>query len=228
VQQSPTQQQGNVMQTVVEQPRDARDNVLTSPVGTGPKLPSHTGHGVPEQVETGTRAIGEGVRPTIPTNTGHEKDHDQDIIQTMFESRGDGLIPGTPEHKSDRWRRYQERNGPWSYEHWSNVYNSNMPKASKANAAVDVYQETIGWGKREVTVDAGGASRRLDIADERTRRGIEYKTGYQIATPEILSEVERDAYLVESGWDIEWVFEGRASEPLLEALQKANIKYKFR
>jgi hypothetical protein len=70
VQQSPTQQQGNVMQTVVEQPRDARDNVLTLP-GTAPKLPSHTGHGVPEKVETGTRAIGEGVRPKIPTNTGH-------------------------------------------------------------------------------------------------------------------------------------------------------------
>jgi hypothetical protein len=73
VQQSPTQQQGNVMQTVVEQPRDARDNVLISPVGTAPEgTKSHTGHGVPERVETGTRAIGEGVRPTIPTNTGHD------------------------------------------------------------------------------------------------------------------------------------------------------------
>jgi hypothetical protein len=71
VQQSPMQQ-GNVMQTVVEQPRDARDNVLISPVGTAPEgTKSHTGHGVPERVETGTRAIGEGVRPKIPTNTGH-------------------------------------------------------------------------------------------------------------------------------------------------------------
>jgi hypothetical protein len=31
-----------VQQTVVEQPRDARDNVLTSPVGVGPKMPGHT------------------------------------------------------------------------------------------------------------------------------------------------------------------------------------------
>jgi hypothetical protein len=74
VQQSPTQQQG-VMQTVVEQPRDARDNVLTSP-GTAPKLPSHTGHGVPEKVETGTRAIGEGVRPKVPTSTAHENNEE--------------------------------------------------------------------------------------------------------------------------------------------------------
>jgi hypothetical protein len=70
VQQSPTQQQG-VMQTVVEQPRDARDNVLTSPVGTGPKMPSHTGHRVPEKVETGTKPFGEGGQPKVPTNTGH-------------------------------------------------------------------------------------------------------------------------------------------------------------
>jgi hypothetical protein len=73
VQQSPTQQQGNVMQTVVEQPKDARDNILTSPVGTAPEgVRSDTGHRVPEKVETGTGAIGEGVRPTIPTNTGHD------------------------------------------------------------------------------------------------------------------------------------------------------------
>jgi A nuclease family of the HNH/ENDO VII superfamily with conserved AHH len=85
VQQSPTQQQGNVMQTVVEQPRDARDNILTSPVGTAPEgTKSHTGHGVPEKVETGTRAIGEGVRPTIPTNTGHDK-IEQPAVTNVFE-----------------------------------------------------------------------------------------------------------------------------------------------
>jgi hypothetical protein len=83
VQQSPTQQQG-VMQTVVEQPRDARDNVLTSPVGTGPKLPSHTGHGVPEKVETGTRAIGEGEKLKVRTDTGHDK-AEQPAVTNVFE-----------------------------------------------------------------------------------------------------------------------------------------------
>jgi hypothetical protein len=86
VQQSPTQQQGNVMQTVVEQPRDARDNVLTSPVGTGPKLPSHTGHGVPEQVETGTKPFGEGVRPNVSTDTGHLK-NEKAAVTDVFESQ---------------------------------------------------------------------------------------------------------------------------------------------
>jgi hypothetical protein len=75
-----------VQQTVVEQPRDARDNVLTSPVGSGPKMPGHTGHGVPEKVETGTRAIGEGVRPKIPTNTGHVN-NEKAAVTNVFESR---------------------------------------------------------------------------------------------------------------------------------------------
>jgi hypothetical protein len=74
------------MQTVVEQPRDARDNILTSPVGTAPEgTKSHTGHGVPERVETGTRAIGEGGRPKIPTNTGHVN-NEKAAVTNVFES----------------------------------------------------------------------------------------------------------------------------------------------
>jgi hypothetical protein len=75
-----------VQQTVVEQPRDARDNVLISPVGTAPEgTKSHTGHGVPERVETGTRAIGEGVRPKIPTNTGHVN-NEKAVVTNVFQS----------------------------------------------------------------------------------------------------------------------------------------------
>lgn len=79
-----------------------------------------------------------------------------------------------------------------------------------------------------MTVNAGGSPRRLDIADEAALRGIEYKTGYQYASEENLWEVSRDAILVKGGWSIEWVFQGTASQPLLEALKKAKIPYSFR
>jgi hypothetical protein len=72
-----------VQQVVVEQPRDARDNVLTSPVGSGPKMPGHTGHGMPERVETGTRAIGEGVGPKIPTSTAHENNEEAAVTNVF-------------------------------------------------------------------------------------------------------------------------------------------------
>lgn len=140
------------------------------------------------------------------------------------------LIPNTPEHKADRWVKYQNREGTqnWDYERWSENYDQNMVRAKNANAAVDVYHREVQWGEREVTVDAGGQKRRLDIADEEAQKGVEYKTGYVTRSPEINSEVSRDAALVKEGWAIEWVFQGSASKPLLEDLSSAGITYSFR
>ncbi|MFJ2990797.1 hypothetical protein ACIPF8_23320 [Collimonas sp. NPDC087041] len=106
-----------------------------------------------------------------------------------------------------------------------------MTRASAANEAVDAYHANLGWGQREVTVNANvdgvDYARRLDIADVATQRGIEYKTGYQTATQDNLWEVTRDQALAQSGWDIQWVFRDTASQPLQDALTNAGIKFKF-
>src|SRR6478752_7688643 len=88
---------------------------------------------------------------------------------------------GSPEHKAARWTSYQQRTGGkgWPYKRWSNVYDSNMVKAKRAHAAVDAFHRILGWGEREVTLMVEGEPRRLDIADEANRRGVEYKTGRQ-------------------------------------------------
>jgi hypothetical protein len=135
--------------------------------------------------------------------------------------------PGSPEHRAARWREYQERTSPdarWSKERWDKQYDINMRQAKQANAATDLYHEQLGWGEREVTVDVNGEARRFDIADPATQRGIEYKTGDTYASQDILSEVRRDAILVDQGWEITWVFRDHASEPLIAALRKARIK----
>lgn len=133
--------------------------------------------------------------------------------------------PGSPEHKAARWREYQERTQGqgWNYERWSNVYEQNMKKARIANAKVDAYHAKIGWGQREVSIDVGTNVRILDIADKETLKGIEYKSGYRYADSETLEQVEKDKVLVAEGWDIEWVFEGTASKPLLCTGQKIEI-----
>ncbi|MCW2568176.1 MAG: hypothetical protein JWN54_2273, partial [Mycobacterium sp.] len=135
---------------------------------------------------------------------------------------------GSPEHKAARWKRYQERTGGngWDYERWSNVYDNNMVVAKKANAAANAYRDSIGWGKTQVTVDLEGVPRRLDIADVDLLRAVEYKTGYQYASQEILWEVARDELLVKKGWDVEWVFEEQPSKPLIKALDAADIKHR--
>src|SRR5262249_21006368 len=107
------------------------------------------------------------------------------------------LAAGSAEHKATRWSEYQARGGEWEYERWSNVYESNMKQATKANAAMDAYQKELGWGQREVTVEVEGVERRLDIGDESTMRGVEHKTGYQTATQANRWEVLRDQILRE-------------------------------
>ena len=140
-----------------------------------------------------------------------------------------GAEPGTPEHKQMRWEEYQERGGNLDYDSWSKKYDVCMQNATKGNAAADAYMEDIGWGKREVTVETSlsngdKVSRRLDIADLSTKQGVEVKSGkYFSLDKNIAYEVERDAALVKEGWSIEWHIDGKASQPLLDALNKAGI-----
>ena len=136
--------------------------------------------------------------------------------------------PGSPQHKSQAWEDYEARGGTWEYQRWSNVYEINMVRAREANAAANSYGATLGWGRAQVSVFPNGNVRVLDWADEALQRGIEYKTGYISANQEIRWEVERDAVLVQQGWDIQWVFQGRASEPLLNLLRDSAIPYTFR
>ncbi len=148
----------------------------------------------------------------------------------IIESRG--LKPGSDEHRAAAWDLYNERgaNAQWDYARWSNVYEANQTRARDANLAVDQYHRQLGWGERELTVDTTvngqPSSRRLDIGDLDGQRAIEYKTGYQSATADNLWEIQRDADLVRRGWQVEWVFKGEASQPLLDALNRAGIKYR--
>jgi hypothetical protein len=132
---------------------------------------------------------------------------------------------GSPTHRAARWEQYQDRGGTWDYERWSNVYEQNMGRATRANKDVDAYHRSLGWGSREVPLDVDGLTRRLDIADKASFRGREVKTGYQTATKENLWEIQRDQALRKGGWDIQWHFTGRASRQLLEALRRAGIPY---
>jgi hypothetical protein len=128
--------------------------------------------------------------------------------------------PGSADHQAAEWKADQERGGEWNQQRWSNVYEDNMIRARAANKVADDYHATLGWGKREVSVDAGGQVRKLDIADEATKRGIEVKSGYTVLNKEIRSAIARDTILKKRGWDIRWHFAGTASKPLLEALDK--------
>jgi hypothetical protein len=86
---------GEVMKTVVEQPRDPKDNVLENPTDAKVRVPEHTGHGTPERVETGTKPIGEGVQPKVPTSTAHDN-NEKAAVTNVFTSP-EGPLYGNPE-----------------------------------------------------------------------------------------------------------------------------------
>ena len=77
-------------------------------------------------------------------------------------------------------------------------------------------------------ISDSGLRRRLDIADVQAQKGVEVKSGYITQNDEIRSEIERDIMLVNDGWKIEWHFDGLASRPLLDTLDKVGIPWSFR
>jgi hypothetical protein len=139
--------------------------------------------------------------------------------------------PGSDAHRDARWKLYKLTGGEWDYQRWLNTYEANLSKATTANAGVTAYQQKLGWGKTEVTVDAGGYPRRLDIADAATKRGIEikeYQSGRIAATEDVRWEVARDKMLVADDWDITWIFiKTKPYQPLIDLLKEAGIKIKY-
>jgi hypothetical protein len=220
-----TDNMGRFMVLTDEQLRNLQQPTATPGAQLPPQPPTPLPIDRPDSSTPGLEAA-PPAGPSVETYPAEQMRLDDLIIESR------GLRTGTPEHKAAAWGLYNQRpNGDWSYDHWSAVYDVNQTRAIQAHAAADLYRDQVGWGEREVTVetavDGVPSARRLDIADERGQRGIEYKTGYQSATADNLWELQRDAELVKRGWQIEWVFKDRASQPLLDALDRAGIKHKL-
>ncbi|SEM85344.1 DUF4244 domain-containing protein [Lihuaxuella thermophila] len=148
----------------------------------------------------------------------------------------DDLIPGSAEHKEQRWKEYLENGGKMDYDHWSKLYDANMGKPGKSHQIVEAYKNKLNWeGSTQVAVNTPYGRRLLDIANTDLRKAIEHKTttkedikGYFSLNERIREEIAKDEYLVSRGWDITWVFENAgASEPLKQELKRSGIKVKF-
>lgn len=165
--------------------------------------------------------------------TATEKQLD-DIFAELQNSPPFKYTPNTLEHKAERWAQYKVEKGTSAkdYSNWSNIYNSNITKATKAHQAADEVMASIGWGQREVTVQAGTYTRRMDIADKVAKKGVavkSYETGKVYATEAIKGELKADKYLVDNDfWQIEWVFKGcEPSQPLRTLLVQGGITIKL-
>ena len=132
------------------------------------------------------------------------------------------LIPGTPEHKAQRWKDYQARdNASWSYERWSKQYDINMRNASYGLSRERKYREVFGGESRVLKTDF--TLRQIDIANGTSLKQL--KIGKVSLTKQAKIDIQKDDWLMDEGYDVEYILEKGASKPFLNALDENNIPY---
>lgn len=134
------------------------------------------------------------------------------------------LKAGTPEHKSDRWNQYQEREGKKDYEAWSKQYDTNIRNYQYGLAREKAYRKAMGASEGSLKTPA--TNRQIDILKEKNLYAGQLKTGRVSLTKENQIAIKKDAFLVKDGWEVEHILEKGASKPYLDALEKAGINYK--
>ncbi|WP_267965328.1 hypothetical protein, partial [Testudinibacter sp. TR-2022] len=137
------------------------------------------------------------------------------------------LQAGTPEHKAQRWKQYEERmkDNPkkYSYERWSKQYDTNMKNVSYGLSREQAYRDQLG-GKSE-TVKTPHTNRQIDISKPDEMYAGQAKTGKVSLTEQAKIDIQKDASMVKDGYKVEYILEKGASKNFIEALEKAGIDY---
>jgi hypothetical protein len=134
------------------------------------------------------------------------------------------LKPGTPEHKADRWDRYQKRAGTKDYSDWSRQYDTNMRNYQYGSAREIKYREAMGGSDGALKTPL--TYRQIDILKVDEMYAGQLKTGPVSLTKENALAIAKDAELVKLDWQVEHILEKGASKPYLNALDKAGIDYR--
>jgi hypothetical protein len=136
-------------------------------------------------------------------------------------SDDDPLIPGTTEHKAQRWKDYKERGGEWTYERWSSQYEVSMANYKVGLAREEAYRKAMGGVNKMKETPLG--YRQIDIYKESELYMGQLKTGKVYLTEQAKIDIKKDAWFVKRGYTVEHILEQGASEPYLEALKSAGI-----
>ena len=189
-----------------------------------------------EAVEAAADALGP-VRRQITDTPPLIPDADIPPIPDAPVARLDGLQPGTAEHKLNRWQHHATtRENPWSYERWSANYDKLITATADAARRAEDYVAETGFGVPNTTVfsvEVGGrtVARVPDVIDEVLEQSRELKSGYQSLTTANRQQIAADVAL-RGRFEPTWVFDIRdgarsPSQPLLDALDEANIPYEI-
>jgi RHS repeat-associated protein len=144
------------------------------------------------------------------------KGHDPEVLKA-----------GSEEHRTARWAEYQARGGKWSQERWNTQYEANMSNPRVGLDREALYREALGGENKIVQTPYG--QRQIDVMLARDRHMVQVKSGPESLTTTGRSAntlaIQKDAWLVKQGYEVEWVLEKGGSKPLLKALEDAGIRY---
>ncbi|WP_256582469.1 hemagglutinin repeat-containing protein [Pseudomonas sp. Irchel 3A5] len=211
----------------------ANDEGFTGANGPASDLPS----GETKVVANGTPAANdasfEGAKVTEPAGTSPTSGGNI----AANSNTSNVLTPGTVEHKAQRWADYQAINTgndkAWSYDRWNGQYEVNMKNSSGPLQREAEYR--LALGGENVVIKTPYGPRQIDafVPDESLM--VQIKTGKEslttieskLANKSNEMAIKKDAYLVKQGYQVEWVLEKGATKPLLNALEKAGVKYRI-
>ncbi len=181
--------------------------------------------------------------------------HTKADLETKYASMSQNpppkLTPWTKEHKAQRWNNYKESGGTKDYAKWSNIYDGNINKSKKADEAAKEYAAQLPGAKREITstnsykVQLTHNGRNEEVTGKRRHDILVGQNAYEVkdyrsSKVNLSADIEREVLMDVAMRDkgdiktITWVFtkhpdgKGRPSQPLLDLLNKHNIKVEYR
>jgi hypothetical protein len=98
-----------------------------------------------------------------------------------------------------------------------------MQNAAHGLGREQAYREAMGGQSK--TLKTPFSNRQIDIYRPDEHYAGQLKTGKMSLTEQAKIDIQKDAWLVKEGYNVEYILEKGASRNFLEALDKAGVKY---
>ncbi|RZJ57078.1 MAG: hypothetical protein EOO55_04090 [Hymenobacter sp.] len=179
-----------------------------------------------------TMAIGGSPQPTAtvsplplpdkvaPASWAGNKTHD---------AAGAKLVANTLPHKVARWAEYQRDKAAnpkaYSQDRWSKQYDANMQNSPRGLKREREYAAAMGGVSKILKTPF--TARQIDVYKEDTAYCGQVKTGKVSLNKQAKIDLQKDKYLIDEEYTVEYILEKGASKPLLGALKKIGADVKI-
>ncbi|UYZ63942.1 type VI secretion system tube protein TssD [Hymenobacter weizhouensis] len=135
----------------------------------------------------------------------------------------------TPEGKAWRWARYQREHAgdpnAWDYARWEKQFHVNSRNAEFGLRREKEYCDALGGESK--TFKTAYTKRQVDIFIDSQEYCGQLKTGKVSHSDQAKIDLQKDEWLIQRGYQVEYILEKGASKNLLKALDAIGATYKL-